>query len=161
LWTCAFDRRIKEEVMNCRQALTKYLDDRHLIKDGYTLEAFYDHDWTYISVAGRQVPFLPLFGAKDALVLHDVHHLVTGYDTDFRGEFEVAAWELASGGCADHYVFWPDRIAAALLGLLLAPIRTLRAFWAGRQQQNLYRLDRQVLLGMELDSLKMLVCRTQ
>jgi len=147
--------------MNGRQALTKYLNDRHLIKDGYTLEAFYDHDWTYISVAGRQVPFLPVFGAKDALVLHDVHHMITGYETDFRGESEIAAWELASGGCAEHYVFWPDRIAAACLGLLFAPIRTLRAFRTGRQQRNLYRLDPRVLLTMELGSLKMLVCRTQ
>jgi len=52
-------------------------------------------------VFGRTVPIKPmLVQQQQRLLLHDVHHLVTGYDTSFRGELELAAWELASPGCA-------------------------------------------------------------
>jgi predicted nucleic acid-binding protein len=63
---------------------------------------------------------------------------MTGYQTDLLGEFEISAWELASG-CADKTAAWILNFGGYAAGLLVAPRRTLRAFVRGRHSQNLYR----------------------
>ncbi len=73
-----------------------------------------------------------------AVRLHDLHHVVTGYDTTWTGEGEIAAFELASG-CADHYAAWYLNLSALSIGLLLAPSAMLRAFVRGCHAENLYR----------------------
>jgi hypothetical protein len=74
---------------------------------------------------------------KKAVPLHDLHHLATGYDTSWRGEAEIAAWELASG-CSSYRAAWVLNLLAFSLGLLIAPVRTWRAFRQGRSCGNLY-----------------------
>ena len=69
--------------------------------------------------------------------IHDVHHVLTGYATSWRGEGEIAAWELASG-CRDHIASWYLNFWAALIGLFIAPRAVLRAFRRGRASRNLY-----------------------
>lgn len=70
--------------------------------------------------------------------LHDLHHVATGYDVDLRSEAEIGAWELAAG-CTTP-TLWIINTVAALLGLVVAPRRTLRAFGAGRTARTLYVL---------------------
>jgi len=74
---------------------------------------------------------------KKAVPLHDLHHLATGYDTSWTGEAEIAAWELASG-CSSYRAAWLLNLLAFPLGLLIAPVRTWRAFQRGRSSGNLY-----------------------
>jgi hypothetical protein len=61
-----------------------------------------------------------------ALMLHDLHHVATGYGTDSVGEAEISAWELRGGVRALGLYTGSIVLSAALLGLLLAPLRTLR-----------------------------------
>ena len=72
-----------------------------------------------------------------AVRLHDLHHLVTGYDTTV-GESEIGAWEIASG-CARHYAAWLLNLAAMTIGLLVDAAKVRRAFMRGRHSRNLYR----------------------
>jgi len=74
---------------------------------------------------------------RKAVPLHDLHHLATGYDTSWTGEAEIAAWELASG-CSSYRAAWLLNLLAFPLGLLIAPLRTWRAFQWGRVCGNLY-----------------------
>jgi hypothetical protein len=74
---------------------------------------------------------------RQAVPLHDLHHLVTGYDTSWTGEAEIAAWELA-GGCSSYRAAWLLNLLAFPLGLLIAPVRTWRAFRQGRSSKNFY-----------------------
>jgi hypothetical protein len=74
---------------------------------------------------------------KRAVPLHDLHHLATGYDTSWRGEAEIAAWELA-GGCFSYRAAWFLNLLAFPLGILIAPVRTWRGFRRGRSCRNLY-----------------------
>ena len=74
---------------------------------------------------------------REAVPLHDLHHLATGYDTSWRGEAEIAAWELASG-CSSYRAAWLLNLLAFPLGLMIAPLRTWRAFQRGRASGNLY-----------------------
>jgi len=89
--------------------------------------------------AGPLPLFFPNTAARvRAVRLHDLHHVVTGYDTSWTGEAEIAAWELASG-CAGHLAAWHLNLLAMAIGLVVAPGATFRAFVRGRRSRNLYR----------------------
>ncbi|HVB92459.1 MAG TPA: hypothetical protein VND70_10230 [Acidimicrobiales bacterium] len=88
---------------------------------------------------------------KRAVQIHDLNHLVSGYRTDRIGELEISAWELASGGCRDYVAAWVLDLAGLLGGLMAAPRRTVRAFLAGRSQQNLYGFAYEELLALSVD----------
>lgn len=79
-------------------------------------------------------------GRRRAVRLHDLHHVLTGYQTTWTGEAEIAAWELASG-CFR----WPAatvlNTGALAVGLVIAPLRVARAWSRGRQTENLYGED--------------------
>ena len=71
--------------------------------------------------------------------LHDLHHIVAEYETDWPGEAEIAAWEIASG-CAGYYAAWFLNLGGFAAGLVVAPRRLFRAFLRGRRAKtNLYR----------------------
>ena len=118
-----------------------------------SLESWLDVRWIKTRIGSRAVPIVPVIGYQNALTLHDVHHVVAGYDTSLRGEIELAAWELASGGCGWSLFFWTDRILAFALGLVFVPHRMIRAFRAGLGRRNLYGLDRRDVLAWDYDDL--------
>jgi len=72
-----------------------------------------------------------------ALRLHDLHHVATDYPTDWRGEAQISAWELASGFGAQPWA-WMIMLWGMFTGLMLAPVDTARAFLRGRHSRNLY-----------------------
>ncbi|NVB82878.1 MAG: hypothetical protein HOV81_31160 [Kofleriaceae bacterium] len=76
-------------------------------------------------------------GRRKAVRIHDLHHVLTGYDTTLAGEAEIGAWELASG-C----LRWPAatflNLTILAIGLVIAPVRLARAWARGRQTRNLY-----------------------
>ena len=74
---------------------------------------------------------------RRSVKLHDIHHVLTGYDTSWTGESEIAAWELGSG-CRRHWVAWVLNLGAMAIGFVIAPRRTWRAFIRGRHSGNLY-----------------------
>lgn len=74
---------------------------------------------------------------RRALHRHDIHHLLTGYATDLRGEAEISAWELAAG-CHRYAAAWGFGLIGAIIGIGIAPLRTLRAFRRGREMRPLY-----------------------
>ncbi len=67
-----------------------------------------------------------------AIMRHDLHHVATGYGTDQRGECEISAWELRGGLRALGLYTGSIVLLGALVGLLLAPIRTVRAWRASK-----------------------------
>lgn len=72
--------------------------------------------------------------------LHDLHHLATDYETDWPGEAEIAAWEIASG-CARYHAAWILNFGGFGAGLVVAPRRLFRAFLRGRRAKtNLYKI---------------------
>ena len=110
--------------------------DRYLDENGFSLEE-YRAPWFKVSVLGVTVP-LPNPPSRRALVpLHDLHHVATGYDTDWVGEGEIGAWELGAG-CTTFASYFLNGGAAAI-GLVLAPRRVAAAFRRGRASRTLYR----------------------
>jgi hypothetical protein len=74
----------------------------------------------------------------EAAKLHDLHHIANEYETDWAGEAEIAAWEIASG-CGRHLWAWFLNLGAFTVGMFLFPKRLYRAFVRGRHCANLYR----------------------
>ena len=118
--------------MLVREARARYFAENGLGEGGY------DDRFVVLRVAG--LPLLVFPNTKQrvrSVRFHDVHHVLTGYGTSWRGEGEIAAWELASG-CRDHWAAWWLDFWAALIGLCLAPRAVARAFRRGRASRNLY-----------------------
>jgi hypothetical protein len=83
---------------------------------------------------------------RKAVGLHDLHHVATGYKTDWTGEAEISAWEIASG-CGRLWFAWYINLQGMILGWVVDPGATWRAWVRGRHCRNLYRegLSEQVL----------------
>lgn len=77
-----------------------------------------------------------------AVKYHDLHHILTGYSTHWRGEAEIGAWEIGSN-CRGFLAAWLLNLWAMWAGLCFAPRAIWQAFLRGRQSRNLY--------GMSLD----------
>lgn len=116
-----------------RSARARYFDVNQFGPNGG-----YDDPWVKIKIGPFNVSIPNTPGRVRAVRFHDLHHILTGYDTDLRGEAEIAAWELGSG-CADHYAAWVLNIGAAGIGIALIPKRTWQAFLRGLDSKNLYR----------------------
>lgn len=67
---------------------------------------------------------------------HDLHHVLTGYGTDWIGEAEIGAWELRAG--CDSLIAYFLNASGVVIGLCLSPARVWRAFLAAKGQRTLY-----------------------
>ena len=94
------------------------------------------------------------FRPQAAIPFHDLHHVATGYGTDFVGEAEVGMWELRAG-CETAVVYFLNGMAV-LIGLSLSPRRMLAAYRAAKGAQSLYRAPVPVekLLAMRVGELR-------
>ena len=90
--------------------------------------------------------------------IHDLHHVATGFGTDFAGEGEISAWELRRGLRGLGLYVGAIVISVAALGLFVAPRRTLRAWIAsGEGHHNLFAreiADYDGMLNMNIAQLR-------
>ncbi|HKS23189.1 MAG TPA: hypothetical protein VJZ76_10355 [Thermoanaerobaculia bacterium] len=110
----------------------------YFARSGFASDGGYGDRWVKVKLGGRWLPAFPNVAARvRAVQLHDLHHVLAEYDTSWRGEAEIAAWELASG-CRGYIAAWILNLGGMLLGVILAPRRVARAFARGRRTRNLY-----------------------
>ena len=93
--------------------------------------------WVPIQFLGLTFYIPNTEGRRRAVRVHDLHHIVTGYETNMRGETEIAAWELASG-CWRWPAAFVLNLAGLGIGAVLAPRRIARDWARGRKTRNLY-----------------------
>jgi hypothetical protein len=126
-------------------AAPRYADDSSLAEareayfaaSGFGPES-YEERWVKLKMGPIPIAFPNTAARKRTVKLHDLHHIATEYQTTWRGEAEISAWELAAG-CHRHWVAWALNSAAMFMGLFIAPRRTVRAFRRGRSSRTLYR----------------------
>ena len=106
--------------------------------NAFGVDGGYGLDWVDVKVGPIPLRIPNTAGRKRAVRFHDLHHTLTGYRTNFRGECEIGAWEVASG-CADHWAAWFLNLSTIGSGLLFAAGDVWRAFMRGRASGNLYR----------------------
>jgi hypothetical protein len=117
----------------------------HLRAKGLPEDSGVSLRWVPIRFLGVPIVFPNFDARREILVTHDVHHLLTGYATDWRGEGEIGAFEIATG-CRRYWAAWFFNFGGFLFGLVIAPVRTWRAFVRGRHARNFYGTDQTALL---------------
>lgn len=126
---------IYEPALPMREALRRYFDHNHFGPDGG-----YSDAWVDLKLGPVPIPFPNTDARRRAVRFHDLHHIATEYQTDYAGEFEISAWEIATG-CRDFVAAWQLNLAGMCGGLFVHPVRTFRAFVRGRHSENFYGKD--------------------
>lgn len=106
----------------------------------YNLEADggYDSDHVTIEFTRNITLYIPNWDARrKALLKHDVHHIVTGYKSNFLGETEIAAWEIGSG-CWQYGAALALNMPGLAIGFWINLPKMFRAFVLGVRTRNLY-----------------------
>lgn len=128
--------------------------DAYFRANGFGDDGGYSAAWVDFKLGPIPMPFPNTPSRKRAVRYHDLHHTLTGYATDTRGEFEISAWEIGSG-CADFFAAWQLNLSGMVAGLFAIPRRTWRAFLRGRQTRNLYRASYdEALLARRIDDVR-------
>ena len=117
--------------LSLREARERYFAAAGLGAGGY------DQKWVPLAMGPLRFAIPNTAGRVRAVRYHDLHHVVTGYGTDWTGEGEIGAWEVASG-CRDLLAAWVLNLYAMQLALWFAPRAVWRAFVRGRHSRNLY-----------------------
>lgn len=139
---------MEDEATTLAEELPRYFRAAGLPEDGGRAAR-----WVWFRLAGIPLCF-PNFGARRRVVrYHDLHHLLTGYRTDWTGEAEIAAWEIASG-CGRHWVAWMFNLPMLGIALLFAPRVALRAWSRGRRSRNYYGSAFEPLLQQTVGTLR-------
>ncbi len=137
-----------DEGLTMREARAIYFEVNRFGADGG-----YGDAWVDFKLGPLPVPFPNTRGRVHAVRYHDLHHVLTGYDTNTIGEFEISAWELGAG-CKDFVAAWQLNLGGLFAGLLSAPRRTVRAFLRGRRSESLYGRPFEDLLGRTVGDLR-------
>jgi len=120
-----------DAALSLREARGRYFEAGGLGEGGYDLK------WVPLAFGPLRFAIPNTAGRVRAVRYHDLHHVVTGYDTTWTGEAEIGAWEVASG-CRDLLAAWVLNLYAMQLGLWISPRAVWRAFVRGRHSRNLY-----------------------
>lgn len=118
--------------MPVRSALRHYFEQYHFKDGGYA------DNWFHIKLGPLMVPMPNIPARVKAVRIHDLHHVVTGYRADWKGEVEIGGWELG-GGCGRYWAAWLLNGGSFTVGIFLYPRALWHAFRAGRRvPRNLY-----------------------
>lgn len=110
---------------------------RMFARGGLGDDGGYGAAWVKLKLWRIPFAFPNTEGRRRAVRFHDLHHVLTEYPTTWRGEFEIAAWEVA-GGVRGYWVGWLLDLLGFACGLVVFPRATYRAFVRGRHSTNLY-----------------------
>ena len=121
-----------------------------------------NENWIGPKYGERHLKLFPLHilpkAFRNWMKIHDAHHLITGFETTFRGEVEIAAWVLARNGLnfgskprCPLFSYW----GYLILGFnrtFFMPKTVLRAFNKGKNEYSLHSLNPDQVLQMEFGS---------
>lgn len=116
-----------------RMARKQYFRDSGFGEDGG-----YNERWIKVKVWRIPIWLPNTAGRRRAVRLHDLHHILTGYPTTWRGEAEISAWEVGSGGLKTFFAGWVLDLMNIAQGVVINPAGVYRGFMRGRQTKNLF-----------------------
>ena len=131
------------EEMSVREARDLYLRE-----NGFTLAMYREPSFTV--PVGPFTIRLPNPPERQRVVdAHDLHHVLTGYGTDWTGEVEVSVWEVR-GGMGGSWIAWMICIPFALAGFVVRPRQAFRAWQDAKGSRSLLgrEVDRQAILDL-------------
>lgn len=123
---------VYDDNMLIKDALTELFNRFNIPLDAYSAKSF-------VIRVGKIPIHVPNIPARVKIArYHDIHHVLTGYPANWRGEAEIGAWEIATG-CRTSFIAWFLNIGAVVVGLFMFPKAVLKAFRRGKNSTtNLY-----------------------
>ena len=115
--------------------------DRYFRLNGFGRDGGYQERWIKVKVWSIPIWLPNTEGRRCAVKLHDLHHVLTEYPTTWRGEAEISAWEVGSGGLRKYYAGWVLDLMNIAQGLVVNPKGVYRGFMHGRRTSNLYNFE--------------------
>ena len=109
--------------------------DRFLAGIGSRVEDYFAPTYT-VKLWRFPVRFPNTKSHQWATPLHDLHHILTGYQPDWTGEAEIGAWEIRAG-CKTLIAYFLNG-SAVIIGLFISPRRVWRACRTAKGQRTLY-----------------------
>ena len=110
---------------------------RYLEKNGFG-DGGYEAPWVSLKKLGPlDLGFPNTASRKRAIRLHDLHHVLARYGTDWTGEAEIGGFEIGAG-CGTHWAAWVLNAGAFAYGVWIAPRAVFRGFVRGRHARSLY-----------------------
>jgi hypothetical protein len=110
---------------------------RYLETNGFGDGGYQDAWVTLKTVGPLKIGFPNTDARKRAIRLHDLHHVLAQYGTDWTGESEIGAFEIGAG-CGKHWAAWFLNASAMSFGVFIAPRATYRGYVRGRHASSLY-----------------------
>lgn len=108
---------------------------------GLTESSGYEERWIKVKVWRIPIWIPNTKGRRKAVRLHDLHHVLTEYPTTWRGEAEISAWEIGSGGLQRYWAGWLLDLMNVAQGIVINPRGIYRGFMLGRNSSNLYSTE--------------------
>ena len=96
-----------------------------------------EHRWSPFGCRDLKAHLPNFKWRRRALPVHDLHHVLTGYEFSPCGEFQISAWEFAAGR-------YPNALSTLFclplvcMGAVVIPRKTFAAFVRGRRSKTLY-----------------------
>jgi hypothetical protein len=94
---------------------------RYFELSNFGADGGYDERWIKVKVWRIPIWLPNTAGRVRAVKLHDLHHVLTEYPTTWRGEAEISAWEIGTGGLNKYYAGWFLDLMNVAQGLLINP----------------------------------------
>ena len=124
--------------MNIGEALTQLYKDHDLPLDGGEHESVF-----HVKIGPVSIPLPNPPARQRAVFIHDVNHLLTGYNAVFSdGEMKIAAYEVGTG-CGRVWIAWLINLWLMAFAAFVHPTAVFRAYVRGRQADSLYRMSRE------------------
>src|SRR5215469_14126369 len=106
-----------------------------LAANGFNIKDYSAPTFT-LGFFGLTLKFPNTKGRQSDVPLHDLHHILTGFGTDWTGEGEIGIWEIRTG-CRTFAAYFLNS-GGVLMALVRSPRRVVRAFRAAKGKRNLY-----------------------
>ena len=107
-------------------------------RSGFGADGGYDERWIKVKIWRIPIWLPNTAGRVRAVKLHDLHHILTEYPTTWRGEAEISAWEIGSGGLVHYWAGWWLDLMNLTQGMIVNPRGVYRGFMRGRRTKNLF-----------------------
>lgn len=110
-------------------------------RSGFGTDGGYDERWIKVKVWRIPIWLPNTAGRVAAVKLHDLHHVLTEYPTTWRGEAEISAWEVGSGGLHCYFAGWWLDLMNVAQGIVVNPRGVYGGFMRGRKTKNLFATE--------------------
>lgn len=148
---CLSQVMIVAPAITVNEALAQFYQEHDFGQEGGIYEK-----WAYFKIGLITIPIPNTKERREMIYLHDLNHIVNGYETTWRGESMVSIWEFTTGGWGYRPMIWGLIFSAMSIGFVLYPRAVFGAFMRGQYTRSLWSLglSKQALLALTIPDLK-------